>query len=92
MSNQTKLRGEALDKKMKADIEKILNSGLSALERSNESDSSNQTNHLSIIGGVRRVEYYPSTGSAFANAVKGKFKRSRGRGVDDAIRIAKAGR
>lgn len=92
MAKKKGISGEALKKKIYQDIEKILGAGLAVMERGNNSDSSSEVNHLSIIGGVRRVEYYPSTNTVFSNGVHGKFKKARGTGIDDAIRIAKEGR
>lgn len=84
-----KLNGKQLKDKMDQDIETILDAGLSVMERENNSDSSKQVNHLTIIGGKRRVDYWPSTNSVYSAGVKGKYKSKRGNGVLDAIRIAK---
>ncbi|CAL9991271.1 hypothetical protein VPHD81_0111 [Vibrio phage D81] len=92
MAKKKKLTGDALEKRMKSDIEAVLAAGLAVMERKNNSKSSSAVNHLTIIGGVRRVDYYPSTGTVFANRVNDKFKPCRGTGVKDAIRIAKKGR
>lgn len=92
MTKTTKLSGDALAKKTDLDISAILKAGLSVIENKNNSEYSKQTNHLSIVGGIRRVEYYPSTGSVLSNPVKNKFKRRRGHGLNDAIRIAKEGK
>lgn len=84
-----KLKGKELKDKMAQDIETILDAGLSVMERENNSDSSNQVNHLTIIGGKRRVDYWPSTNSVYSAGVKGQYKSKRGNGVIDAVRIAK---
>lgn len=73
-------------------VEKILASGLSVYERENNSDTSDGTTHITIIGGVRPVEFWPTTGSVFASGVKGKFNHAKGRGIADAIRIAREGK
>lgn len=54
-------------------IEKVMASGLSVFEHENNSDFGSGTMHITIIGGVRRVEFYPTTGTVYANAEKGKF-------------------
>lgn len=93
MAKKTKLSGKALVEKMNSDIEKIMDAGFSVMEHENNSDHGFETHHLTIIGGVRRVEYYPSTGTVFANKVRGEFgKVARGQGVKDAIKIARDGR
>lgn len=78
--------------KIQSDIETIVKNDLSILEHKNNNDIFSTTNHLTIVGGVRRVEYYPTTGTVYANRVQGKYKVARGKGVYDAIRIAKEGR
>jgi len=77
---------------IKQAIEDILAAGLSVQEHDNNSDSSKKVNHLSIIGGVRRVEYYPTTGTVYANARDEFKKAARGKGVEQAIKIAKEGK
>lgn len=73
-------------------IDKILAAGLCVHEHKNNSDSSKKVNHLSILGGVRRVEYYPTTETVYANA-RGEFKKvARGKGIEQAIKIAKEGK
>lgn len=74
-------------------IEKIMAAGLSAFEHENNSDSCSGTMHVSIIGGVRRVEFYPTTGTVYANAEKGKYPafRKKKAGIETAIRLAKFG-
>lgn len=82
-------------------IEKILNAGLSVAERDNLSLGKGTqgvaNNHLTIIGGVRRVELY-TNGTIYANRVNGKFKITNlkgmphGQAVEEAIKIAKTGR
>ena len=49
--------------------------------------------HITIIGGVRRVEFYPTTGTVYANAEKGKFPafKQKKAGIKVAIRLAKSG-
>ncbi|WP_240725281.1 hypothetical protein [Klebsiella pneumoniae] len=49
--------------------------------------------HITIIGGVRRVEFYPTTGTVYANAEKGKFQafKQKKAGINVAIRLAKSG-
>ncbi|ENH1343585.1 TPA: hypothetical protein ACF3O9_004588 [Klebsiella pneumoniae] len=74
-------------------IEKIMASGLSVFEHENNSDFGSGTMHITIIGGVRRVEFYPTTGTVYANAEKGKFPafRQKKAGIEVAIRLAKSG-
>lgn len=78
-------------------IDQIMAAGLSVMERENHSNSK-QVNHLSIIGGVRRVEFYPTTGTVFANKVTGRneqgqsivlMKVRHGKGLNFAISLAK---
>lgn len=57
-------------------IEKIIDAGLSVFEHENNSDFGSGTMHITIIGGVRRVEFYPTTGTVYANAEKGKSRHS----------------
>jgi hypothetical protein len=57
-----------MDKVTKA-IEDILASGLTVIERPNNRGEG-KTNHLTIIGGAKRVEYWPTTGTIFADATK----------------------
>ncbi len=54
-------------------IEKVMSAGLSVLEHENNGDFGSGVMHLTIVGGVRRVEFYPTTGTVYANAVKGKY-------------------
>lgn len=78
-------------------IQLILNSGLSVAERENKGDCYDGNNHLTIIGGVRRVELYIN-GTIYANKVKNKFKKINIKGmhlnqaIERAIKIAKKGR
>jgi hypothetical protein len=47
--------------------------------------------HITIVGGVRRVEFYP-TGTVYANAEKGKFPAfKQKKPIKVAIRLAKSG-
>lgn len=75
-------------------IELIVASGLTAIECSNNGDTSQRfpVTHIIILGGVRRVEYYPTTMTAYSNGKTGEYKAARGNGVNEAIRIAKFGR
>lgn len=79
---------------IKAVIDKVIAAGLSVFEHENNGDFGCGTMHITIIGGVRRVEFYPSTGMVYANAVKGKFKVARfpKAGIKTAIRLAKSGK
>lgn len=43
------------------------------LSTKNNSDFGSGTMHITIVGGVRRVEFYPTTAIVYANAEKGKF-------------------
>lgn len=70
-----------------------MDAGLSVFEHENNSDSCTGVMHLSIIGGLRRVEFYPTTGTVYANAEKGKYSvfKQRKAGIEIAIRLAKTG-
>jgi len=81
-------------------IDIILDSGLAVAERENLSLTTKgpaKNNHITIVGGVRRVELY-TNGTVYSNRVKGKFKpfRLKGESVDksiiEAIRVAKTGK
>ena len=81
-------------------INTILDAGLSIAERENLSLTTKgpaKDNHLTIVGGVRRVEFY-TNGTVYSNRVKGKFKPYRLKGtpasesVHDAIRVALTGK
>lgn len=51
---------------IEAAIEAILAAGLSVYEHKNNSNDG-KTTHISILGGKRRVEFYPTTGTVYAN-------------------------
>jgi len=74
-------------------IEKIIDAGLSVFEHENNSDFGSGTMHITIVGGVRRVEFYPTTGTVYANSEKGKFPafKQKKAGIRVAIRLAKSG-
>lgn len=74
-------------------IEKVMSAGLSVVEHENNGDFGNGIMHLTIIGGSRRVEFYPTTGTVYANAVKGKFPvfKQKKAGIEVAIQLAKTG-
>lgn len=72
-------------------VNKILSAGLSVIEHENNSDSSVGTTHMSIVGGVRIVEFYPSTLTGYSNQVNGKFKQAKVTGIEAAIKLAKTG-
>ena len=75
-------------------IERVLAAGLSVAQHDNSQGFGKPTEHYSIIGGARRVEFYPSTGMIFSNPVKDKFKQARiPRGnIDRAIKLAVTGK
>lgn len=83
--------------KIEIAVDKILDAGLSIAERKNKGDSYDGNNHLTIIGGVRRVELY-TNGTIYANRVNGKFKQINIKGmqfnqaIERAIKIAKKGK
>ena len=85
---------EQLKVELQKSIEQINESGLGVVECANngETKSTHPVTRLIIIGGARRVEFYPSTGTAYSNGVKGKMKAARGSCLADAIRIAKQGK
>lgn len=72
-------------------IKKIVDSGLSVFEHENNSETDSGTRHITILGGVRRVSFYPSTLTTFAPPCKG-FNPIKSSGIDAAIRIAKDGK
>ena len=63
-------------------IEQFLNAGLTVIEMDEKSG------HLKILGGVRHVEYYATTGTVYANSVEGKYPQVKGKGVEFAIKVA----
>ena len=75
-------------------IEKVMSAGLSVAQHDNSKGFGKPTEHYSIIGGARRVEFYPSTGMIYSNPVNGKFKQARiPRGnIDRAIKLAVTGK
>lgn len=77
--------------KVKRAIDFILGANLSIIEHVNNSGSK-EVNHLSIIGGVRRVEYWPTTGTIYANP-EGHWPKfvAKKCSVTDAISLAKCG-
>ncbi|HEK2837343.1 TPA: hypothetical protein SMT91_000192 [Proteus mirabilis] len=74
-------------------IDAVLDAELSVIEHENNSEIVSGTQHISIIGGKRRVEYYPSTGTAYSNPIDGKYKRViiKKAGIKRAIKLAKSG-
>lgn len=81
-------------------IDTILDAGLAIAERENLSLTTKgpaKDNHLTILGGVRRVEIY-TNGTVYSNKVKGVFKTYRLKGtpaiesVHSAIRVALTGK
>lgn len=72
-------------------IKKIVDSGISVFEHENNSETDSGTRHITILGGVRRVSFYPSTLTTFAPPCKG-FNQIKSSGIDAAIRIAKDGK
>lgn len=78
-------------------IDKILDSGLSLAVRDGSKGDYVGDNHMTIIGGVRRVELY-TNGTIYANRVNDKFKKINIKGmqfnqaIERAIKIAKKGR
>ncbi|EPW8571977.1 hypothetical protein ACWQEN_001309 [Morganella morganii] len=74
-------------------ISAILDNELSVIEHENNSDTCTDVQHISIIGGKRRVEYYPKTGTAFSNSVRGKYESIsiKKAGIKRAIKLAKSG-
>ncbi len=75
---------------VKAAVEAIVNAGLSVMENANNSNGGDTT-HLTIAGGVRFVEFYPSTLRGYANPVNGQFEMAKFTGIENAIRLAKTG-
>lgn len=80
-----------MDKVQQA-IEDILAAGLSIAEHDNNSGNG-KVNHLTIIGGKRRVEYYPTTSTVFANKTETQAPvKRRESNVQVAIKLAKGER
>lgn len=73
-------------------IEQILDAELSVCEHENNSCSHTGTTHLTIVGGKSSVEFWPSTGTVYANGIKGQCKAVKSNGIRNAIKLAKAGR
>lgn len=71
--------------------EKIIDAGLSVYEHENNCDTDSGTRHLTILGGIRRVSFYPSTLTTFAPPCKG-FNPIKSSGIEAAIRVAKFGK
>lgn len=76
-------------------IKKIVDSGLSVFEHENNSENNSETDsgtrHITILGGVRRVSFYPSTLTVYAQKEK-DFAQVKTSGIDAAIRVAKDGK
>ncbi len=78
-------------------VDKILDAGLILAVRDDSKGDYVGDNHMTIIGGVRRVELY-TNGTIYANKVKDKFKMINIKGmqfnqaIERAIKIAKKGR
>ena len=81
-------------------IDAVLKAGLAIAERENLSlmtKGNAKDNHLTLVGGKRRVELY-TNGTVYANRLKGKFKPFRLKGIpisesiDIAIRVALTGK
>lgn len=68
-------------------IDQILSAGLSAVEN----DGSFDSGHLTIIGGVRRVQFWTTTGTVYSDK-EGDKPAVKGRGIKSAIHLAKYGR
>lgn len=90
---QTKpLIGKALDLAIEETILEATKWGLEVIKRKNNTTNKNnerQVNHLTITGGKRTVEYYPSKGTFYSNGIKGKCRMVKGVGLRDAIELAK---
>lgn len=79
--------------KVKSAIEEIMNAGFTVIEHPNNSNSSNEPNHLTIVGGVRKVDMWPTTGTIFApKDDKYPNYRLREASVKVAINLARFGR
>lgn len=77
---------------IKAAIEEILKAGFTVIEHPNNSNDG-KTNHLTIIGGKRKVDLWPTTGTIFApKDDKYPNYRLRNASVKVAITLAKQGR
>lgn len=72
-------------------IDQINAAGFSVVEHTNRSGNG-ETTHLTIIGGARRVEYYHTSGTVFANKTRTlKQIMVKSGGVEKAILLAKNG-
>lgn len=76
--------------KVKSAIEEIMKAGFTVIEQSNDG---NESSRLTILGGVRKVDLWPTTGTIFApKDAKYPNYRLREASVKVAINLAKFGR
>lgn len=88
------LRGKELEMAIEVVIDEASKWGLEVVKHKNNTIHKNndqQVNHLTITGGVRNVEYYPSKGTFYSNGVKGTYRLVKGTGLRDAMEVAKNG-
>lgn len=89
------LNGQDLIDAVEATIVEAKKWGLEVIKRTNNTINKNNArlvNHLTIEGGERVVEYYPSKGKFHSMGVRGKSKTFKGLGLKDAIEFAKNGK
>lgn len=76
---------------VKQAIEDIMNAGFTVIEHHNNSGNG-ETNHLTIVGGRRKVDFWPTTGTVFApKEAKLSTYRLRSASVKVAINLARFG-
>lgn len=83
-----KLRGKQLEQHIDKLIDLCMANGIAVVEMGTPYQQPDICcQHLVLIGS-RHVNYYPTTGTVFADGVPGKFSAFRGQGMDTAIRAA----
>lgn len=93
-SKKNRPSGEALGRVIKNAIETANAEGLTVVEHFPGALHTTQiVNHLTLVGGMRKVDFYPTTDTVYANPVHPIFPKCvRGKGIHEAIRIAKKGK
>lgn len=89
MSDKLKQRAEKRRIQVEQASKSLVESGLSIIKRQNNSDSCGDVTHITVIGPARTVEFFPSSGKAYSNGVKGRFQMVSGNGLEWVISTAK---
>lgn len=89
MSDKLKQRTEKRRIQVSQASSALIESGLSIIKRQNNSESCADVTHITVIGPARTVEFFPSSGKAYSNGVKGRFAMVSGHGVEWVISTAK---